>query len=136
MTLPVWVQPGHPDDSVTVQMGYGRRFDSDRLFDEPSLLQRLGLGFDTDYKTDLYRQRPIAMGMGTTSEGVGQNVAPLRAAGYNSVIPAVAIAAGGRRLHDRHHAGPRRDGRRARWCAWPTQSSTPRTPRSSRRWSR
>ena len=95
VTLPVWIQPGHPDDSVTVQMGYGRLYDSDRIFEEPGLLQRMGLSFDTDYSTDVYGFRPVSMGMGATSEGVGQNVAPLRGLGYDSVIPAVAISAAG-----------------------------------------
>ncbi|HYE96590.1 MAG TPA: TAT-variant-translocated molybdopterin oxidoreductase [Rubricoccaceae bacterium] len=65
-TLPVWVQPGHPDGSISVTLGYGREIESDRERRGRGLAARL---FDKD--TNHYREGPIA-------NGVGANVAPLR----------------------------------------------------------
>ena len=39
--LPVWIQPGHPHDSITVTTGYGRELDTDRLIRDRNLLARL-----------------------------------------------------------------------------------------------
>lgn len=80
VNLPVWVQPGHPDDSVTVFTGWGRTFDTDReLTLERGLLARI---FEVD--TDHYRAGPI-------SNGVGVRVGHLRPAPGVSVLPAVQL---------------------------------------------
>lgn len=62
--LPVWVLPGHPDDSITVYLGYGREITSTRP-------ERKTPFFDLDDYTDIY-------GHGAIATGVGVNVAPLR----------------------------------------------------------
>lgn len=62
--LPVWVLPGHPDESITVFLGYGREITSTRP-------ERKTPFFDLDDYTDIY-------GRGAIATGVGVNVAPLR----------------------------------------------------------
>ena len=53
--LPVWVQPGHPDDSVTAFLGYGRDLATDRTLRERGILERV---FNKD--TDVYRTGAIS----------------------------------------------------------------------------
>jgi molybdopterin-containing oxidoreductase family iron-sulfur binding subunit len=60
--LPVWVQPGHPDGSISVSTGYGRNLKSDRT-------RRLTNIFNID--ADVYSQGPLC-------NGVGTNVSALR----------------------------------------------------------
>lgn len=72
--LPVWILPGHADNVLTVTMGYGRSVPT--LRDE-----RITNFFDLDDKTDIY-------GHGSIASGVGQNVAPLRAASFSSLAAA------------------------------------------------
>jgi len=78
VNLPVWVQPGHPDGSITVMMGYGRSIATTRG-------TRSTPFWDTDDYTDIYGDGPIAGGVnddsGDGSESVGTNVAPLRPLG-------------------------------------------------------
>ncbi len=62
--LPIWVLPGHVDDTITLHMGYGRDIASDRP-------ERQRILFDLDHYTDVY-------GKGSISSGVGGNVGPLR----------------------------------------------------------
>ncbi|MBT8399645.1 MAG: 4Fe-4S dicluster domain-containing protein, partial [Rhodothermia bacterium] len=62
--LPIWVLPGHADDTITLYMGYGRDIASDRP-------ERQRILFDLDHYTDVY-------GGGSISSGVGGNVGPLR----------------------------------------------------------
>ncbi len=62
--LPVWVVPGHADNSIAVYLGYGRNIESKR----PETVTGF---FDLDDYTDIY-------GHGAVSTGVGQNVAALR----------------------------------------------------------
>ena len=57
--VPAWVQPGHPDNSITVTTGYGRTLGTDRVISDRSLLARL---FDKD--VDIYRPGPLANGIG------------------------------------------------------------------------
>ncbi len=80
--LPVWIQPGHPDDSVTVTMGFGRELETERLIEDRGLLARL---FDKD--ADVYRPGPVANGIGAKG-----NAALLRGADGSAVIPAAEIA--------------------------------------------
>lgn len=62
--IPVWIAPGHADNSVSVHLGYGRNIESRR----PDRVTNL---FDLDDYTDIY-------GKGAIATGLGQNVAPLR----------------------------------------------------------
>ncbi len=64
IALPVWIVPGHADDSITVHLGYGRDIVSRRP-------ERVTNFFDLDDYTDIY-------GKGAVATGVGQNVAALR----------------------------------------------------------
>ena len=59
--LPVWVQPGHPDDSVTAFLGYGRDLATDRTLRERGILERV---FNKD--TDVYRTGAISSLVGET----------------------------------------------------------------------
>jgi molybdopterin-containing oxidoreductase family iron-sulfur binding subunit len=78
VNLPVWIQPGHPDGSITVMMGYGRSIATTRG-------ERSTPFWDTDDYTDIYGDGPIAGGVndasGDGSDSVGSNVAPLRPVG-------------------------------------------------------
>ena len=82
--LPAWIQPGHPNDSITVTMGYGRELDSDRIIEDRGLLARL---FDRD--ADIYRPGPVANGIGPNA-----NAARLRDIEGAAVVPAAEIALG------------------------------------------
>ena len=62
--IPVWIVPGHADNSIEVHLGYGRSIRSERP-------ERVTGFFDTDDYTDIY-------GKGAIATGVGQNVARLR----------------------------------------------------------
>ena len=61
--LPVWVQPGHPDNSVTAFTGYGREIATDREIRDRGILERI---FDVD--TDIYRPGPVANDVGADLE--------------------------------------------------------------------
>jgi len=91
--LPAWIQPGHPDNSVSVSLGYGRELESDREVSDRGLLQRL---FDKDI--DIYRPGPVA-------NGVGVNVGPLRAL----ASPAVAAGVGLERVADAYRVATTQD---------------------------
>lgn len=75
--LPVWIQPGHPDGSVGVTLGYGRTISTAREgYDTPF--------WDVTDDQDVYNDAPIAGGLdadGNPVDVVGANVAPLRPAG-------------------------------------------------------
>ncbi|MCH7976327.1 MAG: TAT-variant-translocated molybdopterin oxidoreductase, partial [Bacteroidetes bacterium] len=79
-TLPVWVQEGHPDGSITVTLGYGRDMASERQLSDRNLLARI---FDRD--VDIYRPGPLA-------NGVGTNVGPMRTLSSMAVATASNIA--------------------------------------------
>ncbi len=79
--LPAWIQPGHPDGSVTVTMGYGRTLGTDRAITDRGLLARL---FDRD--VDVYRPGPVTNGIGPRA-----NAALLRGADGSGVIPSAEI---------------------------------------------
>ena len=78
-TLPVWIQPGHPDNSITAFLGYGRSIETDRVVKDRNLLVRL---FDKD--VDVYTPGPLG-------NEIGQSVEGLRQAGYFPVVPAVTV---------------------------------------------
>ena len=75
--LPVWIQPGHPDGSIAVNLGYGRTLSTTREgYDTPF--------WDVTDDVDIYNDAPIAGGIdadGNPVDVVGANVAPLRPAG-------------------------------------------------------
>ena len=72
--LPVWIQPGHPDGSIAVNLGYGRQLSTTREgYDTPF--------WDVTDDVDVYNDAPIAGGIdaeGNPIDVVGTNVAPLR----------------------------------------------------------
>jgi len=72
--LPVWIQPGYPDGSVGVSLGYGRALATSR---EPYSTPF----WDTSDETDIYNGGPVAGGVDAPEERVGANVAPLRPVG-------------------------------------------------------
>jgi len=75
--LPVWVQPGYPDGSIGVSMGYGRTIASTRESESTPF-------WDTSDRTNIYNGAPIAGGVDASGNGVdviGANVAPLRPTG-------------------------------------------------------
>lgn len=72
--LPVWIQPGHPDGSVLVNLGYGRTIATTREGYETPF-------WDVSDEQDVYNPEPIAGGLdadGNPVDVVGSNVAPLR----------------------------------------------------------
>ncbi len=75
--LPVWIQPGHADGSITVNLGYGRTIETTREgYDTPF--------WDVSDEQDVYNDAPIAGGLdadGNPLDVVGVNVAPLRPVG-------------------------------------------------------
>ncbi|MDX1439641.1 MAG: TAT-variant-translocated molybdopterin oxidoreductase [Rubricoccaceae bacterium] len=78
-TLPVWIQEGHPDGSITVSLGYGREIATEREIRDRSLLATI---FNRD--TDIYRPGPVG-------NGVGSNVAPLRSLESMASAPSVTV---------------------------------------------
>jgi molybdopterin-containing oxidoreductase family iron-sulfur binding subunit len=72
--LPIWVLPGHADNSISLNLGYGREIASTRK-------QRRAIFFDLDHYTDVYGQGPL-------SNGVGMNVGPLR----SIATPGIGVA--------------------------------------------
>ncbi|MFP4228342.1 MAG: Fe-S-cluster-containing hydrogenase [Salinivenus sp.] len=72
--LPVWVQPGYPDGTIGVAMGYGRTLSTTReSYSTPF--------WDVTDEVDVYNGGPIAGGLdeaGEPTDVVGENVAPLR----------------------------------------------------------
>ena len=72
--LPVWIQPGHPDGSILVNLGYGRTIATTREGYETPF-------WDVSDEQDVYNPEPIAGGLdadGNPVDVVGENVAPLR----------------------------------------------------------
>jgi len=75
--LPVWIQPGYPDGSVGVTMGYGRTIASTRESESTPF-------WDTSDQTNIYNGAPVAGGVDVSGNGVdvvGANVAPMRPTG-------------------------------------------------------
>ncbi len=75
--LPVWIQPGYPDGSIGVSLGYGRTIATTReAYSTPF--------WDTDDETDIYNGGPVAGSVNAAGEAVdvvGANVAPMRPSG-------------------------------------------------------
>ena len=87
--VPVFVQPGHPDNSITVQLGYGRAIETERQIRELGFLNKLTFGsaYAVDENTDIYRLGPVGNGVGTRVEG-------LRSANFFAVQPGVDVDPG------------------------------------------
>ncbi len=75
--LPIWVLPGHAENSITLNLGYGRSIASGRE-------KRRAIFFDLDHYTDVYAHGPL-------STGVGGNVGPLRSASRSGFATATRI---------------------------------------------
>ena len=60
ISLPVWVLPGHPDHSITVNLGYGRSIATTRPHRNTPF-------WDTDDKTDVYAKGTLATGVGANA---------------------------------------------------------------------
>ncbi len=78
-TLPVWILPGHPDNAITVHMGWGREIIGIHPERRDSWLHRL-VSVEERNRTDRY-------GFGPVGNGVGVNVAPLRGVTYGAIAP-------------------------------------------------
>ncbi len=79
--VPAWIQPGHPDGSITVTTGYGRALESERVITDRSLIARL---FDRD--VDMYRPGPVTNGIGAKA-----NASLLRGLDGGAVLPAADV---------------------------------------------
>ena len=75
--LPAWIQPGLPDRSVHLTMGYGRNISTVR----PPRKARF---FDLDHYSDIYADGPLA-------NGVGENVSVLRRADMRRVLSGAEV---------------------------------------------
>ncbi|MES3629007.1 MAG: 4Fe-4S dicluster domain-containing protein [Longimonas sp.] len=74
VTIPIWIQPGFPDGSIGVTLGYGRSLSTRRS-------KRRTPFWNTDEYTDIYGDGPLAGGVnedGTPYTPVGTNVSPIR----------------------------------------------------------
>ena len=72
--LPVWVQPGHPDDSITAFLGYGRDIAISREVEEGNVVARLNRWLRPgSVDTDVWRSGAVSALAG--SELVGTNFA-------------------------------------------------------------
>ncbi len=75
--LPVWILPGHADNSITVNFGYGR--------DIVSFREHQAFRFwDTDHRTNVY-------GHGAVATGVGVSVWPLRSSTLQRVLIGINV---------------------------------------------
>ena len=93
--MPVWVQPGHPDDSVTVYLGYGREIATERTIDMGNAIERLNtwlLPGSTD--NDVYRPGPVAGLPGRTLEGgaAAARAERMRSLANMTVFPGAAVS--------------------------------------------
>ena len=80
--LPVWVVPGHPDHTVSVNLGYGRSIARKRS-------ERDTPFWDKDDETDVYAR-------GTIATGVGANAALLRDALARPIASGLQVTRTGR----------------------------------------
>lgn len=80
--LPVWVVPGHPDNSITVNLGYGRNIETTRP-------ERDTPFWDTDDSTDVYAH-------GTLATGIGANTFLLRDALARPIASGLQVTKTGR----------------------------------------
>ncbi len=93
--MPVWVQPGQPDDSVTVYLGYGRDIATERTIDLPGPISRINtwlLPGSTD--NDVYRPGPVAELPGRALEGgpTAARAERIRALANMTVFPGANVA--------------------------------------------
>ena len=95
--LPVWVQPGHPDNSVTAFLGYGREIATDREIEDMNVFGRLNRWFRPgSVDTDVYRMGAIAsfVGMELSEGAPSARVERLRSLTGAPVTAAVERTAG------------------------------------------
>ncbi len=81
LVLPVWVQPGHPDNSVTAYLGYGRDLATEREIRDLGLISRV-----ISRDTDVYRPGPVAHLAGQAMGRLARAEA-LRPVGRPPVLP-------------------------------------------------
>ena len=86
--LPVWVQPGHPDDSITAFLGYGRDLATDRVLTDRGLIERI---FNVD--TDVYRLGAISslVGADLSAGAPSARVERCRSLANSTVLPGVKV---------------------------------------------
>lgn len=86
--LPVWVQPGYPDGTIGLTLGYGRQLASERAWDGGSWFARLWDAYDGVYD----QPEPLA-------NGIGANVSVLQGSDLARVVRGVEVTpAGGTHL--------------------------------------
>ncbi|MEO0556539.1 MAG: 4Fe-4S dicluster domain-containing protein, partial [Bacteroidota bacterium] len=85
--LPIWIQPGHPNNSVTVFLGYGRQLESSREIKDQNIFERV---FDKD--VDPYGYGPVAnmAGGGEGRDAALQRAEPLRQLDGMTIVSAVS----------------------------------------------
>jgi len=81
--LPIWILPGHADNSISVTLGYGRTISTTRA-------ERNTPFWDKDDETDIYAK-------GTLASGIGTNVSQLRHTLGQLVTSQVELRATGRK---------------------------------------
>jgi molybdopterin-containing oxidoreductase family iron-sulfur binding subunit len=99
--LPVWVQPGHADGSITVLLGYGRELAIDRELDDENVFERINRALlPGRVHTDVYRTGALSSLVGADLIGddpdvpgtTAARVERLRQLGAGAYVPAVALA--------------------------------------------
>ena len=92
--LPVWVQPGHPDDSITAFLGYGRDLATDREIEDMNVFGRVNRWLRPgSVDTDVYRAGPVSSLVGAElSEGApSARVERCRSLANSTVLPGVEV---------------------------------------------
>ena len=93
--LPVWVQPGHPDGSITVFLGYGRDLATDRVIEDENVFERINQWLRPgSVNTDVYKLGALSSLAGAElSEGpTAARAERLRTFGPGAYIDGVGIA--------------------------------------------
>ena len=94
--VPVWVQPGHPDGSISVYLGYGRDLATDRTFEEMGVIGRINRALRPGgVSTDVYELGSISSLAGADLDGGPEaaRVERLRSLANAHYLPGVDIEA-------------------------------------------
>lgn len=96
--LPVWVQPGHPDGSITAFLGYGRDFATDREVEDLGFFGQVNRWLRPNgHDTNVYRMGPLSslVGEGLENGAVSARVERCRTllGPIMPVVPAVEVEA-------------------------------------------
>jgi molybdopterin-containing oxidoreductase family iron-sulfur binding subunit len=120
VSLPVWIQPGHPDGSIGLELGYGRALGTDRQLRDRGLFARM---FDRDF--DIYFEGAPAATAGADGAAVGVTATSSASGPCRRSCPI-------RRTSSTSTSSTRRPGRPTR-PSGPTTARRSTTPASRRR---